>query len=104
MKTGWVIGLAALSLAACGAGEVSGHQALVDNCVSNGEAEAGCICLANAFETNLPPELFAKTADRVGREGAEVEAFIGELEVDEMLAFSAAVEDMMACPLTGEGA
>ncbi|MFN3314976.1 MAG: hypothetical protein ACK46Q_16160 [Hyphomonas sp.] len=104
MKTGWAIGLAALGLAACGSAGVSDRQALVDSCVARGEAPASCACLADAFETNLPPELFRKTAERVGRQGIGVEVFIRELEVEEMLAFSAAVEDMMACPLSGQGA
>lgn len=104
MKTAWATGLAALGLAACGSPGVSDRQALIDDCVARGEAEASCTCVAEAFENKLPPDLFRKTAERVGRQGIGVEVFIRELEVDEMLAFSAAVEDMMACPLTGGGA
>lgn len=105
MKTVSAIGLAALGLAACGSAGVSDRQALVDGCVRGGEAQATCACIADAYQENLPPDLFSKVADRVGREGLRMEAFIGELDdVEEMLAFSAAVEDMMACPLSGQGA
>lgn len=105
MKAGWALGLAALGLAACGGAEVPDRQALIDGCVQGGEAQATCACIADAYQENLPQELFSKVADRVGREGVRMEAFIGELDdVEQMLAFSAAVEDMMACPLSGQGA
>ncbi|MFN7056714.1 hypothetical protein [Hyphomonas sp.] len=103
MRRAGISALLAL-LAACGTPGPGDHQVLVESCVAAGESEAACLCQANALQQNLEPDLFAKTADRVGRQGVKVEAFIAELaSAEEMLAFSAAVEDMMACPLTGAG-
>lgn len=103
MKQGFSIAAAAalMALAACGAGPLgpSDRQVLVEACVAEGESEAACTCIADAFEANLPPELYRKTAQRIGRDGMNIAAFIGEFDADEMLAFSAAVEDMMECPL-----
>jgi hypothetical protein len=91
-------------LAACGAAGPSDYQALVESCKAAGETEAACICQTDALQQNLEPELFRKTAERVGRQGVRVEAFIAQLaSAEEMLAFSAAVEDMMTCPVTGPG-
>lgn len=102
MKAGIVASIAALALAACGAGGPSDREVLVNSCTAEGEAEATCGCIADALEKNLTQELFSKTADAVGRQSKDMMTFVGELTVQEQLAFSAVLDDMFACSLTGE--
>lgn len=104
MKAGIIAGMAALALAACGAGGPSDREVLVNSCTSEGEAEATCGCIADALENNLTPELFSRTANAVGRESKDMMTFVAELTVQEQLAFSAVLDDMFACSLTGEKA
>lgn len=92
-----ILGL--LVLAACGG--PSDRQVLVDACVADGEAETTCACITDAMEKNLSPELFSKTADAVGRDKKDMMTFVGELSVQEQLAYSAVLGDMFACSLTG---
>lgn len=104
MKAGIFAGLCMLVLTGCGLGAPSDHQVMVDACVADGETEATCGCITDAMEKNLSPELFKKTAQAVGRDEKDMMTFVGELTLQEQLAFSSVLQDMFACSLTGETA
>lgn len=104
MKAGMMAAIAALMLAGCGVGGPSDQEVLVNSCVADGEDEATCACITGAMEKNLSPELFKKTAQAVGRDSKDMMTFVGELTVQEQLAFSSVLGDMFACSLTGEPA
>ncbi|MFN3609401.1 MAG: hypothetical protein ACK4Y9_10085 [Hyphomonas sp.] len=104
MKAGFVTVILALGLTACGLGGPSDHKVLVDACVADGETEATCVCITDAMEKNLSPELYGKTAQAIGRDGKDMMTFVGELTVQEQLSFSSVLGDMFACSLTGEPA
>lgn len=104
MKAGIVAAIAALAVTGCGLAGPSDHQVLVNSCVAEGENEAVCSCIADAYEENLTPELFRKTAQAVGREGKNTMSFIAELTLEEQMSFASVLNDMFACSLTGETA
>ncbi|ABI75506.1 putative lipoprotein [Hyphomonas neptunium ATCC 15444] len=104
MKAGVFAALSALALAGCGLGGPGDRQVMVNACVADGESEATCGCITDAMETNLSPELFEKTAQAVGRDEKDMMTFVGELTLQEQLSFSAVLQDMFACSLTGETA
>ena len=104
MKAGVIAAAAGLMLAACGQGaeRPSDRELLVRTCVSDGEAEETCNCIAGAMEDNLSTELFSKTARAVGEDGTDMMTYVGELTLEEQLAFNAVLGDMFACSLAGE--
>jgi hypothetical protein len=90
------LGLGAFALlGACA--KVSDAEALSKSCTERGERPEICSCLVNAMQTKLPPELFARTADTVGRQNREVEDFIRDLPKDDQIHFAVIVGDMDAC-------
>ena len=94
-----LIALAGLAfLAACGG--KSDIEALTQSCTERGERPEICTCLVNAMQTKLPPELFARTADTVGRQNREIENFIRDLPTDDQIQFAVIVNDMDACAVT----
>ena len=69
MRVLTVSALALVTLAGCGAlGKPSDKKVLIATCMENGGPEATCSCEAEALEKNLPPELFKKVAQAIGRE------------------------------------
>lgn len=89
---------ALLALGGCsGLGGPSDRQALVSTCIEKGEAEATCSCVAEALETNLPPELFQKVAQAAGREKQDMLEYMSTLPVEDLLAFSAVTNDLESC-------
>lgn len=104
MKAGVVAAGAFLVLAGCGQGAATppDRALLVETCIADGEAEATCGCIADAMEKNLPPDLFRKTAQAVGRDRKDMMTFVGDLTGEEQLAFSAVLNDLFACSLAGE--
>lgn len=84
-------------LAGCGAMGPSDKQVLVSTCIEQGEAESTCKCVAEALEKNLSPELFSTVAQKMGREKQSLIDVSMSLEVDDILALSAATNDIAAC-------
>lgn len=93
--------VAGVLLAACGSGlgGPSDRDALVANCIADGEAEATCGCIADAMKENLSPELFKKTADAVGRNGQDEMAFLTSLSMAEAMEYAKVTGDMFECSL-----
>jgi hypothetical protein len=98
MRVWTVSAVALLTLAGCGAlGGPTDKQALIKTCMQSGSAETTCSCEAEALEKNLPPELFKKFAQAVGREEQNQLEYLNSLTVEELLAFSAVTNDLEAC-------
>lgn len=95
----WTVSAAALmTLAGCGAlGGPTDRQVLIKTCIENGNAEAACTCEVDALETNLPPELFGKLAQAVGRDKQSELDYLNTLPLEDLLAFSAVTNDLEAC-------
>lgn len=104
MKAGVFAAAAVLMLAACGQGAEgpTDRELLVRACVAEGEAEETCNCIANAMEQNLSAGLYSKTAKAVGQDGQDMMTFVGDLTMEEQLAFNAVLGDMFACSLAGQ--
>lgn len=93
-----VAAAASLSLlAGCGGLGPSDKQALAATCVDEGRAESVCDCEAQALEKNLPPELFKKFAQAIGREKQNQLEYLSTLPVEDLLAFSSVTNDLVAC-------
>lgn len=84
-------------LAGCGGLGPSDKQALAATCVDEGRAGPVCDCEAQALEKNLPPELFRKFAQAVGREKQNQLEYLSTLPVEDLLAFSSVTNDLVAC-------
>ncbi len=95
MRAGLMIGGFAIALGACS--QVTDAEALTKSCTERGERPEICDCLVNAMQTKLPPELFARTADTVGRQNREIEDFIRDLPEDDQIQFAVIVSDMDSC-------
>ncbi len=92
------IGAAALTvLAGCSALGPSDKQALVATCIEEGRPESMCTCEAEALEKNLPPELFKKIAQAIGRDKQNQLEYLSTLPVEDLLAFSAVTNDLEVC-------
>ncbi len=101
MRVLTVSALALVTLAGCGAlGKPSDKKVLIATCMENGGPEATCSCEAEALEKNLPPELFKKVAQAIGREKQNQLEYLTTLPVEELLAFSAVTNDLEACAST----
>jgi hypothetical protein len=92
----FVTALALIGLAACEQ-KASSAAVLTENCVSSGESAALCDCLVKSMQTKLDPDLFARTAQAVGRDKQTVEAFIQTLPQAEQIAFSVVSNDLLSC-------
>lgn len=98
MRVLTVSALALVTLGGCGAiGGPSDTQALIKTCIESGSPEATCSCEAEALEKNLPPELFKKVAQAIGRDKQNQLEYLNTLSVEELLAFSAVTNDLEAC-------
>ena len=84
-------------LAGCGALGPSDKQALVSTCIEDGRTESMCKCEAEALEKNLPPELFKKIAQAIGRDKQDQLEYLSTLPVEDLLAFSAVTNDLEVC-------
>jgi hypothetical protein len=95
----FIVAASALVLVSgCGAlGRPSDKQAMVASCIDKGEAETTCNCVANALEANLPPELFEKVAQAVGRDKKDMVEYMFSLPADELFAFSKVTNELEAC-------
>ena len=91
--------VAALTLAGCGGGK-SGHQQLVDTCVAEGEAPETCVCIVDAMEAKLSPDLFKRTVVAVAREKRNVGDFILSLPDEAKMEFFEAEQEMEKCNLS----
>ncbi|MCU0731678.1 MAG: hypothetical protein MUE84_08825 [Hyphomonas sp.] len=95
---GFLLAAASLALlSGCGMLGKSDKQALIDTCLESGSSEATCSCEATALEKNLPPELFKKVAQGIGREKQNQIEYLSTLPVEDLLAFSAVTNDLEAC-------
>jgi len=98
MRVLTVSALALVTLTGCGVlGGPTDKQALIAACTESGSPEATCSCEAEALEKNLPPELFKKVAQAIGREKQNQLEYLSTLPVEELLAFSAVTNDLEAC-------
>jgi len=94
-----VLAVSAMALlAGCGViGRLSDKQALVSTCIEDGRTESICKCEADALEKNLPPEIFKKIAQAIGREKQDQIEYLSSLPIEELLAFSAVTNDLEMC-------
>jgi hypothetical protein len=99
MRVAIAVAAAVLGLSACGGGfgRPSDKQALVADCIEDGEAEATCTCIADALEAKLEPELFQKVAQAVGRENQDMLEYMSGLPAEELMAYSAVTNDFVTC-------
>jgi len=98
MRVWTVSGAALMALAGCGAlGGPTDRQVLIKTCIESGSAEPACNCEVEALEKNLPPELFGKLAQAVGRDKQSELDYLNTLPLDDLLAFSAVTNDLEAC-------
>ncbi len=90
---------AAISLGGCGGlfGGPSNEELLTADCIADGESEAACACITKAMKDNLPQEVFAKTAQAVGREKVDPAEFILSLPVNEQMMYGKAVDELLKC-------
>ena len=89
--------MALVALAACGG--QNDHKALVASCTAGGESPAACSCIADAMQARLSPDLYKRTAQAIGREKRDVEAYIVSLPTNEQLEFAGVVNDLFTCKL-----
>lgn len=97
MRFAIITGLSAVLLAGCGALGPSDKQKMVSTCVDQGEAESTCKCVVDALEKNLSAELFSKVAKGMGDDKQSLIDISMSMEVEDLLALSAATNDMAAC-------
>lgn len=94
-----ILSFAALTMLASCSGN-SDHKALVTACTADGESAETCSCIADAMEAKLDPDLFKRTAQSIGREKRDVEAFVTSLTGEEQMQFASVVTDMFTCKLS----
>jgi hypothetical protein len=97
MRLAMMTGLTLLALAGCGALGPSDKQKMVSTCMAQGEAETTCKCVVEALEKNLPPELFSRIAQGMGEEKKDLIELSMSMEAKDIMALSAATNDMAAC-------
>ena len=101
MRQTLIAGAALLILAACGARGASDRDAIVESC-SNDEAEAACVCMADAMKDKLSPALFKKVAD-TARNGDTPADVLPTLTLDQQQQFAKVLPDLMACAVGANG-
>lgn len=93
------LSLAALTVLASCSGN-NDHKALVTACTADGESARTCSCIADAMQARLDPDLLKRTAQSIGREKRDVEAFVTALTSQEQMQFASVVSDMFTCKLS----
>ncbi|MEZ6001354.1 hypothetical protein [Hyphomonas sp.] len=103
MRTMMIAGLAfAAALTGCG-GSKNSHDQLVDTCIAEGEVPETCVCIVDAMQAKLSPDLFKRAAVAISREKRPVGEYILSLTDSEKMQFFDAEQEMEKCELsTGE--
>ncbi len=82
-------------------GSAGDAKALTSTCTDQGERPETCACVVTAMQSKLPDELFARTADAVGRQKRDVESFVRNLPEADQIAFAIVANDLLACGESG---
>jgi hypothetical protein len=93
-------GAALVLSSACGAVGGSDKQAIIDECVKQGDDRKQCECIATAMETHMDKELFHAAALEAQGKSEEAQKLAEKIGPDKAMASAtAAMGPMMQCAM-----